>query len=415
MPRIVTVALHEFFETIRTRAFFVSVFVVPGLVMLFVFGAERIARISDRQVMPERRLCLLDHTGVLAAPLAEQIASYNAENPNRPFALEEIPPDTDTAGLAERVRSGDLYGYLVVPAEILNPDLPASIELARKDQQLAASRDLERMINAAVQRARLEAAGLDPEQVARLRQPVEVEKVDVRSGELGKDDEFVRLLTPFGFLFLLFMGTMQISYGLLTSLLEEKSSRVIEVLLSAVSPVQLMAGKIIGVVMVGALLLTIWGAAAWYAAATHGYGYLISVQLLAYVGMYFIPGFMLLSAMLGAVGSACNTLKEAQSMASPITIVTVLPMLLWLPISQNPNSPFALALSYVPPITPFVMVLRVCSDLDIPWWQLASTQVLLWACVVATIWAAGKIFRIGVLMYGKPPSLRELLRWVRYA
>jgi ABC-2 type transport system permease protein len=415
MNRIVTVALHEFYETIRTRAFFISVFVVPGLVMFFVFGTERIMKLAQREAAPTRHIALVDETGVLADPLSEQIAAFNAENPKRPFALESVPQPANLASLADRVRSGQLYGYLVVPAGVLDPNATASCQLARKDQQLQAGRDLDKIINAAVKQARLTSAGLDPAELARLQTPVTVEKFDVRTGELGKDDELVRTLTPFCFLLLLFMGTMQISYGLLTSLLEEKSSRVIEVLLAAVKPTELMAGKIIGVVVVGTLLLGIWGGVGWKVAEAHGYGYLVSGRMLAYVAMYFIPGFLLLAAILGAVGSACNTLKEAQSMASPLTILTVVPMMLWLPISQSPNSAFALILSYIPPISPFVMVLRVSSDLDIPWWQLVTTQAVLWAAVIATIWAAGKIFRIGVLMYGKPPSPRELLRWVRCA
>jgi ABC-2 type transport system permease protein len=415
MHKIATVALHEFIEIIRTRAFFISVFVVPALIMVFILGTGRIMKIAEREATPTRTIALVDETGVLADPLAEQIAAFNAQNPTRPLALEIVPPPADLPALAQRVRSGQLYGYLVVPAGVLDPESAASCRLARKDQQLQAGRELDKMVNAAVRQARLQSAGFDAGEVARLQTPVAVEKFDVRTGELGKDDELVRTLTPFFFLLLLFMGTMQISYGLLTSLLEEKSTRVIEVLLAAVKPTELMAGKIIGVVLVGALLLAIWGGVGWQVADARGYGYLIPGRLLAYVAMYFIPGFLLLAAMLGAVGSACNTLKEAQSMASPLTIVTILPMMLWLPISQSPNSAFALILSYIPPISPFVMVLRVCSDLDIPWWQLASTQAVIWAAVIATMWAAGKIFRIGVLMYGKPPSPRELLRWVRYA
>ncbi len=423
MSKIATIAFREFLETVRTKAFFLSVFLVPAVIMVFVFGADRIRRLTEKETVPLRRIALLDETGVVAEPLGEWIAEFNRQNPNRPFELEQRPPSADTDALPAEVLAGDLYAYLLIPADVLTVSVDAAAPagtacvLGRKDQQLQAGQDLERMINKAVHVARFQAADppIDLAKVRLLQQKVALANVDVRSGEIGRDDMFVRLLTPFAFMFLLFMGTMQISYGLLTSLLEEKSSRVVEVLLSAVSPLQLMAGKIIGVVMVGVLLLTVWGAVGYFTADARGYGYLIPGRLLLLVGLYFVPGFLLISAFLGAIGSACNTLKEAQSMASPITIINIVPLVLWLPISQSPSSALAVALSYVPPITPFIMVLRVCADPDTPMWQLVTTQIVLWAAVIATVWAAGKIFRVGVLMYGKPPSLKELARWLRYA
>jgi ABC-2 type transport system permease protein len=215
-------------------------------------------------------------------------------------------------------------------------------------------------------------------------------------------------------MFLLFMGTMTISQGLLTSVIEEKSSRVVEVLLSAVSPTQLMAGKILGMVCVGALLLTIWGAVGYGGAQARDMGDLVTPYRLTYVVLYFVPGFLLISAFLAAVGAACNTIKEAQSMAAPLTILSLLPIMLWWLIMLNPNGVFSIILSYIPPITPLVMILRICADPEIAIIEVIATLVLLWLSVLFTIWLAGKIFRVGVLMYGKPPSLKELLHWLRY-
>jgi len=131
--------------------------------------------------------------------------------------------------------------------------------------------------------------------------------------------------------------------------------------------------------------------------------------------LYFVPGFLLISAILAAIGSACNELKDAQSMVFPLSLLTLIPMLFWFYIVESPNSVISLALSFVPPITPFIMILRICADPDTPAWQIAATLVVLWGSVLVAIWAAGKVFRVGVLMYGKPPSVRELLRWVRYS
>jgi ABC-2 type transport system permease protein len=107
--------------------------------------------------------------------------------------------------------------------------------------------------------------------------------------------------------------------------------------------------------------------------------------------------------------------KDAQSLAAPVTLLTFVPLMLWWVVMFNPNSALSLTLSFIPPMTPFVMILRICADPKLPAWQIVASLALLWASVVASIWFASRVFRVGVLMYGKAPSLRELAKWVRYA
>ncbi|MGD8453263.1 MAG: ABC transporter permease [Phycisphaerae bacterium] len=416
MDKVLTVAIREFLETVRTKAFFITVVLMPLLVLGFMFGADWIGKLTEDEQVPPRHIALVDHTGLLAEPLGQQFEQYNAANPKRTFVLEEQPADADLDALSTEVRKGDLYGYLVVPVDALGAS--DACQLARRDQQIEAGKNIERLLNEAVFVVRCQQAEppLDPQAVRALRSEVPMLTVDLETGAAtGREMLIARLLTPFAAMFLLFMGVMQISYGLLTSVLEEKSSRVIEVLLSAVSPLQLMAGKILGMVAVGVLLLCVWGGVGYAVAQARGMGQLVSWQFLAAAALYFVPGFLLFSAILAGIGSACNTLKEAQSMASPVTILNIVPMVLWFPISQSPDSAFSVVLSFIPPITPFVMILRTCVNPHIPLWQLVGTQVVLWASVVVAVWAAAKVFRVGILMYGKPPSLSELLRWVRYA
>lgn len=413
MNKTIIVAIREFLEVVKTRAFFISVVIVPLVVVALIFGGQSVGKILEGQEQPPRHLALIDETGLLREPLTAQVEAYNTANPNQRFVLAQTGKTREE--LDQEVISGALYGYLHVPADAIQSDAP--VELVRRDQQFTAGRHIRRMLNSAMQAVRFQQVDppLDPAHVAHLQRPVPVELVDAGTGAPATDSEELALLTPFVAMFLLFMGIMQISYGLLTSVLEEKSSRVMEVLLSAVTPLQLMAGKIIGMVCVGVLLLVVWGGVGYALAQSRGYGHLVSIDLLLSAGLYFVPGFLFFAAILAAIGSACNTLKEAQALASPITILNIVPMLLWLPISQNPNAPFSVVLSFIPPITPFVMIVRVCAEPQIPLWQLVGTQAVLWVSVLITIWAAAKIFRVGVLMYGKPPTLTELMRWVRYA
>ncbi len=442
MNKIAVVALREYIETVKTKTFFVSSILLPMLMILLIFGTEKIGKLAEKQVVQTRTIALIDHTGTVAAALQERVEKYNAENPQRKLAFEPIPPESaDLEALRADVRDGKLYAYLVIPAGILDPPAASAApgaasepaggaataaapppagpacEFGRKDSTLETQMAIQRMLDEVVTRLRFarHQPPLDYELVKRLESSVDLREVDVRSGQDTSGSELIRFMTPFAFMFLLFMGTMTISQGLLTSVIEEKSSRVVEVLLSAISPTQMMAGKILGMVGVGATLMLIWGAVGYGGAESRGMGYLVTPYRLTFVVLYFIPGFLLFSAFLAAVGAACNTLKEAQSMAAPLTLLTIVPMMLWWQISQNPNGILSVVLSYVPPITPFVMILRVCADPDTPMVQIVSTLAILWLAVVAVIWLAGKVFRVGVLMYGKQPSFKELLRWLCYA
>ncbi|MCH7871489.1 MAG: ABC transporter permease [Planctomycetes bacterium] len=416
MRRVITIGVREFVETVKTKAFFFSAILMPILVVGMIFGMERFSNLTESETIPTRTVAVLDETGVVATALIVEIDRYNAENPSGRFAIEMIEPDTDDVeALGERVRDGDLYAYVRIPRGAIED--AATCTMGRKDNRIEVLRLFRNIINDALVEHRFQAADppVDLERIRQLQKRVTLEALDVTTGETSSGSNIAQLLTPFAFLFLLFSGTFGISQGLLTSLIEEKSSRVVEVLLSAVSPLQLLTGKILGTVTVGALLLSVWGSVGYAAAHARGMGFLVSTDRLVYAALYFVPAFLFFASILAAVGSACNTLKEAQSMTFPLSLITIVPMLLWFPISQNPNSTMAVIFSYVPPATPFVMILRVCADPDIPLWQVVTTLALLWACVAATIWCAAKIFRVGVLMYGKPPSLRELATWIRRA
>ena len=213
---------------------------------------------------------------------------------------------------------------------------------------------------------------------------------------------------------LMFVGIMVLSQYLLTNLIEEKSSRVVEVLLSAVSPFELMAGKIVGLTAAG--LTGIGACIAVIAAVAKAQGFIGSVNpwVFGLFLVYYVLGILLVSSMYAAVGSACNTLREAQGLMLPMALLFVVPLAGWMQIARNPGGLFATLLSFFPPLTPMVMILRLAVTRDVPLWQTALSLGLLAAAVPATMWAASKIFRTGVLMYGKPPKLRELVKWLRY-
>jgi len=417
MDKVLVVAVREFIETVKTKAFLIGSLLMPMLILALTYGSAWLAKTAEREKLPPRTIGVLDQTGVTFGALAARVREYNEAYPARPFVVENVPPGPDAReSLRRRVDRGEIYAFLVIPREALAGQSPC--ELGRRDAQLSAGEAIERIVNDAIVAVRFAQAepAIDLARVKQLQQKVGLRTVDARTLEAtGEGEDIARFMTPFAFMFLLFMGTLSISQGLLTSLIEEKSSRVIEVLLSAVSPLQLMAGKILGMVAVGVLLLVIWGVAGYASAEYRGMGHLVAPYRVLYLVLYFVPGFLFFAAFLAGVGSVCNTLKEAQGMAFPMTIFTMVPIFLWWRITDSPSSTLSLVLSFFPPTAPFVMILRICADPQTPLWHIVATLGLLWLTVIGMIWLAARVFRIGVLMYGKPPTPRELLHWVRYA
>jgi ABC-type Na+ efflux pump permease subunit len=197
---------------------------------------------------------------------------------------------------------------------------------------------------------------------------------------------------------------------MVSSVIEEKSSRVIEVLLSAVSPFQLMAGKILGLAGTGFTLVSLWAGAAYLTARSQNLNIDVTGEIVVYFTIYYVLGFLLVSAILAAAGSICNTIKETQSLMMPMTMIFIIPLLSWFKVVRDPNGTLARLFSFIPPLTPLVMVLRLSSSSDVWTGEILATIILLAVTVLVAIWAAAKIFRTAILMYGKRLGLREVCR-----
>jgi ABC-2 type transport system permease protein len=359
--------------------------------------AEAMASVSG----PDIRLERAPEGGDIEALKRDMIgtdakASGEAESgPRRRLAVIRVPGGAVVADAA-----GAFASYEVYVAPKLDPEVQS---------------DIRSLVGAAIVDARVSAAGLDPAQIRSLSaSPANSTVVVTAEGE-RKSNDAAALLIPVGFMFLLWVSVFTGGQYLLTSTVEEKSSRVMEVLLSAVSPQQLMVGKILGQMAVASLVLVAYLAIGVGSLLALRQEQLIDPSVYLYLPVFFFIAFFLVAAMMAAIGSAVNDMREAQALLGPVMIVLVIPMMLWLPISRNPNSTFALVCSFLPPISPFVMVLRLAGSEKIPAWQAPVAVVLgLATCVVAG-WAAGKVFRIGVLMYGKPPNFATLVRWMRAA
>jgi ABC-type Na+ efflux pump permease subunit len=203
--------------------------------------------------------------------------------------------------------------------------------------------------------------------------------------------------------------------GMLTTTVEEKSNRVIEVLLSAVSPVELMGGKMLGHMGISLLAMSLYlGMGLAVLAAFSLFGEL-DVLLILYLLIFFFIAFFTIGSFMMAIGAAVNDMREAQSLMMPLMFVMMVPWFLMMPIARDPNSTLAVVVSFVPPLNSFGMLLRLGSSTPPPAWQVWLSIGIGAAAAYGALWVAAKVFRVGLLMFGKPPDLKTLIRWIRAA
>ncbi|MEM1071689.1 MAG: ABC transporter permease [Planctomycetota bacterium] len=222
-------------------------------------------------------------------------------------------------------------------------------------------------------------------------------------------------MIAYAFMMLMLIPVFVGAQYLLTSTIEEKSSRVVEVLLSAVSPMQLMTGKVLGQMFVGLVIMIMYGGLGSYALIMFSLGDSLTVLTLGSMLIFFALAYFTFASFMAAVGSSVNEMREAQSLLTPVMIPLMIPYALGFVVAGDPNSTFATVLSFTPPISPFMMMLRVASTEPPPLWQIGlGVAISAITCYVA-VWFAAKVFRVGLLMYGKPPNFRTLIRWIRLA
>lgn len=285
--------------------------------------------------------------------------------------------------------------------------------------------EVERSVNAEVRRRELRTRGFDVAAVGQaLRSHVPFVDLNPKKEE-GREQvslaDRIRQWAPSGFVYLLWVSIFSIIQMLLNNTIEEKSNRLIEVLLSSVTPGELMMGKLagigaIGLTLVGTWVLTLLGLLAWKAGpeselASQILGVLRTSNLLPAFLIYFSLGFLMYSGVILAIGSVCNTLKDAQNFMGLITMVMMVPLFTMMFIPKDPNGTLATVLSWVPAYTPFVMLNRAAADP--PLFDIVGTMILMLLTTAFVLWGAGKIFRMGILRTGQPPKIIEMLRWLK--
>lgn len=415
MSRFWAVVKREYLENVRTKAFLIGVVITP-VWLAVVFFLPRMLEQTERT----QRVVIVDETETLGTALARRLEGagrlgFEVElRSAEGFWTPDAEGRTPEARLLAEAGTGAFIAVVLTEALLekrppAEDEHPPRIAGARGLGTVRAGEQVEAALDRVLNDHLIERHAIDATVGEKLRGPV-VEFVPI--DESGKAASPSQVLTPLIFMLFLFMGIMGISQLLINSTLEEKSNRVYEVLLSSISPLELMGGKIIGACGVGFTLLALWAGGGFLAAIAGGFGNLLDLAQIGWFLAFYVFGFLMIASLMVAIGSACNTIKEAQNLMAPISILLALPLVLSLVVMDDPNGTVARVLSFVPPFTPFVMMARIAGVPAPPAWESWAALAVLVVATWVTFRLAARVFRVGILLYGQPPSLRQLWRWM---
>ncbi|HET7230024.1 MAG TPA: ABC transporter permease [Longimicrobium sp.] len=427
MSEVMIVFRREFLERVRSRAFALGTVLFP----LFM-AAMWIIPAKVGQGGGSRTIVIVDQAPAGVGALVEQ----GLTNPQGPaasgkdrvtYTVQRVaqPLEQVRATLIRRVQAKEIDGWLYLP-----PDIVRSSQAqyrARNVANFAVIGDLQRATTQAVQAARLQAAGLDAGQVAGLVKRVDVATARVTDkGEEGGSAASAFMLS-YIIGFLTYMMILLYGMNVLRSVLEEKTNKIAEVIVSSMKASHLMLGKILGVGSVALLQVAIWATVTGLISSRGdflarrfnlppGAFDMVNVPvgtLLAVLG-FFVLGFLLYSAMYAALGAAVNSEQEAQQFQVLVMAPLIIPIALVFRIVSDPLGPVATVLGMIPFTAPVTMAMRLAAA-PVPPVQIVGSLALMLVTVLAVAWLAGKIYRVGILSTGKKPSLAELGRWLRAA
>ena len=456
MTRILDVAVRDFLATVLTKGFIAGLLIAPAIGVVMVLVGPRL--FDDRSFQVEGEYAVVDPTGAVLPAMSAALdpeavaerrrAEFRRSLGNAPEAVRgmaeaalgpamdealgpapdvrllALPAGTDVEGakawLNEETDGLRHTALIVIHEHAVAPADPAEglgtydlfVPPGLDDRDLDFIHD---SVRDAIVDARVAARSLDRDAIDALLRVPRPGSTTVSPDAERETVDGLSFMLPMAFMILMFMGIMGGGQTMLTSTIEEKSSRVVEVLLSAVSPMELMAGKLIGAVAISLVMIGLYIGMGLVLLSTFSLFGLLDPWLIVYLAIFFLIGFFLFGSLMLAVGAAVNDMTEAQSLQMPLMLVLMVPWFIWPAVSRNPGSTFSVVVSHLPPLNSFGMLLRLGSSQPPPWWEVWLSIAIGLASVVGAVWIAAKVFRIGLLMYGKPPDLKTLIRWVRAA
>ena len=451
LHKVVTIAKRDYITTVRTKAFVFGLVVAP---VLFGGGSIAMSFLKGKPDLKDRHVAVIDHTGVVANALVSAVREKNDRElfdkkthqqiaPR--YVFEVVAPAANAEGhraqllaLSDRVRSKELVAFLEIGKDALRPPKPSDDS---DDLDLGTSKKtdpdtgvsyytnaggideiriwLNGPIGDGARLARLAQLGIDINHNKGLVSSPRVDGMslverDEKTGEVHeahKRSELEGFFVPFALAMILAMIVMVGSAPMLQSVTQDKSQRIVETLLGAASPFELMTGKVLGSVGVSVTSSVLYVIAGTVAVNALGVAGLLPLTIIPWFYAYLLTDVVMLCAFAAALGACCGTPQDAQNFAIVLLMPVLLPAFMLVTVLRQPNGALATAMSLVPPFTPILMLLRQALPSGVPAWQpwVGLAGALAFAAV--TVWAASRIFRVAILMQGKPPKLAEAVRW----
>ncbi len=456
MNKLLAVVKREYVQRVRTKFFVIMtvlgplmlvVFtIVPGLLFSIKAGGEtRIAILDQTEGMKlsnSIRRSLLkqdpDDDSDDTVGIARSVSSNTKDRMdkagkslNGSFSIEQVKLggrslDEVRRELNGRIGRDKLDGYLVIPPDILKNSQSKTSYYGRNVGDVITRGQIEDRLNRAVRRERLIANGVKEQYIEELSKPVDVVTYPVNEkGEEGSEDSGAGFVMVFVIAFLIYLTVLMYGQVVLGAIVEEKETRIAEILFSSVRPLTLMIGKLIGVSLVALTQLGIWVLAfallsVWGIAALASRGVDMGDMTIphlpplffVYFFLFFVLGYFIYATIYVLVGSMVTTTQEGGQMAMPVIFLLMAGLYMAFPVIRSPNSSFAFWVSMFPFFSPITMIVRIVSQTP-PFWQIALSLIIGFVTVVLLLWLASRIYRIGMLMYGKKASIPEVMRWVR--
>ncbi len=443
MKKFFAVVKREYVQRVRSRFFVVATILGPILMAGFAIvpalmfgiksgGPTRLAIVDQTGKMYERVAKELQsdrgQRGQSPTPRAEEPPGLNNDPTERAkqngnmiqgsFAVEEVKMDGRSVDdvrkdLDSRVSRKEIEGYIILPPNLLQNGQPEFS--ARNTADLFTQSKVENSINRALRSQRMVENGLDEKKIEKMSEPVNL-KTTGAGGKESKGESSFYLV--FGLGLLIYMSVLLYGQFVLGAVIEEKETRIAEILFSSMRSFPLMMGKLIGVSLVALTQLGIWAVAflsfsAWLAGSSFTLPH-IPPLVFVYFVVFFLMGYFIYATVYAVVGSMVTTTQEGGQLALPIVLLLVMGFYLSFNIIRSPNSSLAFWASMFPFFAPITMLVRIVTETP-PLWQILLSLGIGIVTVVGLMWVAARIYRVGMLMTGKKASIPEVLRWIRQA
>jgi len=432
MKKFLAVVKREYVQRVRAKMFIVTTILLPAAMMFFGVVPVLVVNIKT----PAVRVAVVDQTGKLYDKLRQSLVNDEQQTDAGPqgrrgftsFVLEEVNAQNQSTDLLrdnlnQRLRNRQIDGYIILPPDFL--DHGEAEFFNNNPGDLFTLPALQSALSRAVRDQRLIEAKVDNKTREELFRPVDLQAVKI--GETGgqERDAGSSFALVFGVGFVMYLSILMYGQVVLGAVIEEKETRIAEILFSSIRPFTLMMGKLVGVSLVALTQLAIWGLA-FSAFAVYGINLLASRGVTSfsiphipfshfvYFALFFLLGYFIYATIYALVGSMVTTAQEGGQLAMPIIVMLVVSFYLFLPVGRSPDSSFSFWVSMIPFSAPVAMVVRIVTQTP-PFWQIALSLLIGFSSVLVIMWIASRVYRVGMLMYGKRASIPEAWRWARQA